>query len=187
MRQVGLTWPGVLMVRHWEICVNSKKSQQSLRPFKWTEFLNIIGGAEKRNLESWSTSTVSRLAGGHSITQTRVRRGQAAFRNKLLEKFGAQCAFTGQAPEQALDAAHLYSYASIGKHHDGGGILLRKDLHRLFDLGLIAINPTTLTIYLADEIRSSPQYRHLDGTSLAIDLPKKEREWVRIHWLNHQS
>lgn len=163
------------------------KSQQSLRPFHWIDFLESIGGAEKQNLESAITATGSSLTGGHAITKTRVRRGQAAFRRKLLNKFGSICAFTGLAPEQAIDAAHLYSYSHLGKHYDGGGILLRKDLHRLFDLGLIAIDPKSLILDLAPDIRDYSQYSNLHGASLTMNLPKRERKWVLIHWLEHRN
>lgn len=71
----------------------------------------------------------------------RVRVGQAEFRLRLLARYGNVCAFSGPSPTAALEAAHLYSYAAEGRHHDDGGFLLRRDLHRLFDLGLLAVEP----------------------------------------------
>ena len=164
-----------------------KKSQHSIRRLSWEKFLNSIGDSEKRSLERSSEFTESRLTGGHTIARTRVRLGQADFRRNLLKKFGENCALTGPAPRQAIDAAHLYSYAKEQQHVVGGGMLLRKDLHRLFDLGLIAINPATLKIDLAPEIRRIAQYRHLHGAKLAISLPAQGRKWIKEHWQEHRG
>ena len=49
--------------------------------------------------------------------------------------------FHGPAPAEVLEACHLYSYAEIGRHDIEGGLLLRRDLHRLFDQGLLAVTP----------------------------------------------
>jgi N-acyl homoserine lactone hydrolase len=45
-----------------------------------------------------------------------------------------------------LEAAHLYSYAASGVHHLDGGLLMRRDVHRLFDLGHHAVRPNSLTL-----------------------------------------
>ena len=91
------------------------------------------------------------------------------------------------APEQSLDAAHLYSYATVGRHHDGGGLLLRKDLYRLFDLGLIAINPSSLCLDLAPQISNYNQYADLQDKELAVKLTKNQKHWVQVHWENHRN
>jgi hypothetical protein len=84
----------------------------------------------------------------------------------LLDAFGSVCAFTGPAPAPALEACHLYSYSAVGEHHTHGGLLLRRDVHRLFDLGYLAVNPYTLAIDVADALRTFPIYTSLDGQGL---------------------
>jgi len=163
------------------------KSQQSLRPLNWRKFLDAIGGVERQNLDKASARTDAYIAGGHKLAITRVRTGQAAFRKQLLKTYGSQCAFTGPAPEHSLDAAHLYSYALIGRHHDEGGLLLRKDLHRLFDLGLIAINPSSLRLHLASQVFSYEQYASLQDAKLTVKLTKSQKKWVQSHWANHRN
>ena len=80
-------------------------------------------------------------ANGHRQTLTRVRIGQAAFRKQLLDQFGEVCALTGPCPAEVLEAGHLYSYSKLGRHHKHGGLLLRRDVHALFDRGRLAVDP----------------------------------------------
>jgi predicted restriction endonuclease len=126
------------------------------------------------------------IAGGHGKATIRVRKGQPAFRKHLLQVFGEVCAFTGPAPVQALEAAHLYSYAANGKHHKGGGLLLRRDLHRLFDLGLIAVNPKTKALHLADELKKYSDYAKLDGAPLTVAVTADHTKWLTKHWDMHR-
>lgn len=68
-----------------------------------------------------------------------MRIGQPAFRAELARKYGPIGAFSGPAPAEAREACHLYSYAEIGHHDIEGGLLLRRDLHRLFDQGPLTV------------------------------------------------
>ncbi|HEX2206797.1 MAG TPA: HNH endonuclease signature motif containing protein [Longimicrobium sp.] len=65
----------------------------------------------------------------------KVRRGQAKFRQNLLKLYGGRCAVSGWAPESVLEAAHILLHADSGLNHSENGILLRADLHILFDDG----------------------------------------------------
>ena len=66
------------------------------------------------------------------------RRGQAKFRQDLIDAYG-QCLITGCKYEPILEAAHIHPYAEGGMFTIENGLLLRTDIHTLFDLGLIAI------------------------------------------------
>ena len=127
------------------------------------------------------------LHGGHRLGTVRTRIGQADFRQKLLKSFGNVCAFTGINHENAIEAAHLYSYSELGVHHQDGGLLLRRDVHRLFDTGLIAINPNTECIDLAPELRKINAYNELIGRRLQIDLNQGLRKWIALHWKQHRK
>lgn len=169
-----------------QLCLQPK-SQQSIRPLNWAYFLDAIEVTEKVFLQLAETTAVAKIRGGHSSVMTRVRLGQSAFRRTLLSRFGANCALTGSSPIQALDAAHLYSYAKVGVHHSDGGVLLRKDLHRLFDLGLIAIEPDKFLIDLDPDLHAYDQYKILQGQKLKVDLRSNEIDWIRKHWINHRG
>lgn len=100
-----------------------------------------------------------------SIRAIRVRRGQADFRAALLEAYGRRCAITGCAVEDVLEAAHITPYLGFPTNHVSNGLLLRTDLHTLFDCGLLAIEPVTRTVVVADSLRAS-SYAKLDGKQL---------------------
>lgn len=73
------------------------------------------------------------------ITIRAMRAGQAAFRQRLIEAYGGQCPVTRCAFDGALDAAHIIPDSVVGERgmDPRNGLLLRADLHRLFDCGLI--------------------------------------------------
>lgn len=135
------------------------RSQLSLRLLRWDDFLTALREAGYGTpLEGGRGASVT-AQGGHARREVMVRQGQAAFRRQLLDRFGSVCAFSGPSPEAALEAAHLYSYATEARHWRDGGLLLRRDLHRLFDLGHIAIDPATETLDLTSEIREYAPYQ----------------------------
>ena len=108
---------------------------------------------------------------GRSIRAIRVRRGQADFRAALLEAYGRRCAITSCAVEDVLEAAHITPYLGPLTNHVSNGLLLRTDLHTLFDCGLLAIKPETRTVVVADTLKAS-SYAKLDGKLLRP--PKEE-------------
>jgi hypothetical protein len=161
------------------------KSQFSLRPLKWLEFVKLIGREFGHNLENIDSLKIS--ASGHRNSKTRVRLGQSKFRKEMLKKFVDICALSGLNHRRGLDAAHLYSYADLGKHHYNGGLLLRKDLHRLFDLGLISVEPSTMKIRLSSSLQKIPQYKDLEGSGLKVEVTDKTKKWLKMHWDEHQN
>jgi len=155
--------------------------QHSIREIDVPLFITFLRSLSHISLKPF-TSRQLRIVGGHKVTNVRVRIGQQKFRESLRAKFGDTCAFTGPAHRQTLDAAHLYSYAEIGQHHSDGGILLRRDLHRPFDTGLIAVEPTELVIDIHPELRAIDQYSNLHGSQLQVQLSDGERSWLALHW-----
>jgi putative restriction endonuclease len=72
---------------------------------------------------------------------TRGRLGQGAFRVLVTDAYERRCAVTGEKTLPVLEAAHIKPYALNGPHRVSNGILLRSDLHKLFDLGYLTITP----------------------------------------------
>lgn len=72
---------------------------------------------------------------------TRGRLGQGAFRVLVTDAYQRRCAVTGEKTLPVLDAAHIKPFASSGPHRVSNGILLRSDLHKLFDLGYVSVTP----------------------------------------------
>lgn len=99
------------------------------------------------------------------------RRGEPGFRQKLLTAYEYQCAFTGCNASDALEAAYIVPYRGDYTHDVSNGILLRTDLHTLFDLGKIAVDTRTMTIVMAEELLNS-SYRIL--VNRPLHFPKDE-------------
>lgn len=177
--------PGVLTGEQLRSLCVSPKSQLSLRPLRWDAFHAAVSGAG-HGVPLTHLDARADAAGGHSTVTVRVRRGQATFRQRLLAEYGGVCALSGPAPDAALDAAHLYSYAAVGRHYRHGGLLLRKDVHRLFDLGQLAVDPATLSVDVAVELRDFPAYASLHGMPIHVAPSGSQREWLRRHWQQHR-
>lgn len=165
------------------------KSQQSMRPLQWDAFRSAIESAGAvRAMERVAQRTPDFLfPQGHRLEVVRVRRGQGAFRKHLLDTQGESCAFTGDAPARVLEAGHLYSYAELGVHQEHGGLLLRRDVHRLFDDGGLAVDPDSLRVDVSDNLGTYPQYALLHGRHLHTQLKDRQIEWLSRHWLEHRA
>jgi len=70
----------------------------------------------------------------------RLRRGQAQFRAQLMKAYDGACAVTGSTAHAVLEAAHIVPFAEGGPTDPSNGLLLRSDIHTLFDLRLISID-----------------------------------------------
>ncbi|UZF45376.1 HNH endonuclease signature motif containing protein [Rhodococcus rhodochrous] len=167
------------------LCV-SPKAQDSFRRLRWDLFQRALHEVATGDPFGAIEVAGQQIAGGHTRVMTRVRRGQGIFRAKLLAQYGHWCAFTGPCPPEVLEAGHLYSYAKVGEHRDGGGLLLRRDIHRLFDSGLLAIDGSGL-IHLAEELREYATYAPLHGLPVQVPLTDTHRRWLRLHWQQHRG
>jgi putative restriction endonuclease len=74
-------------------------------------------------------------------TLIRPRLGQGSFRILVTDTYRRRCAVTGEKALPALDAAHIRPVAQGGRHRADNGLLLRSDIHRLFDSGYVSITP----------------------------------------------
>lgn len=135
---------------------------------------------------AWQSTPVE-FPQGFSHALVRVRRGQQRFREQLLAAQGSVCAFTGAAPPRVLEAGHLYSYAQLGTHVEHGGLMLRRDIHRLFDDGLLAVQPSNLRIDVAPSLATYPQYARLHDQALTLRLRGSQIDWLGKHWDEHRS
>jgi putative restriction endonuclease len=100
------------------------------------------------------------------------RRGQPGFRRSLLDAYGRRCSVTGYEAVESLEAAHIVPYRGPVTNHPSNGLLLRADLHTLFDLGLVSIEFDTRQVLLKDDLRST-RYGSLAGQ--VASFPRDER------------
>lgn len=95
------------------------------------------------------------------------RQGQPEFRSALLNAYGGRCAFSGCADIPVLEAAHITPHSETQDYRPKNGLLLRADLHTLFDLHLISLDPRTAKVGISR--RLSATYQVLNGR--VADLP----------------
>lgn len=122
--------------------------------------------------------------GGRTVQRLRaVRLGQGTFRIAVMESYGRACAITGEHSLPALEAAHIRPFSRSGPHEVRNGLLLRADLHRLFDLGYVTVTPrhrVRVSERLRTDFANGRTYYPLDGTALRVppnadDVPDPEQ------------
>lgn len=102
------------------------------------------------------------------------RLGQPQFRVGVLRAYSGECAITGCAEPSALQAAHIVAVAAGGTHDVENSILLRADVHNLFDLGTITVT-NNMTVEVSPEVRD-PVYRGLAGRSVSMPQGARKAE-----------
>ncbi len=102
------------------------------------------------------------------------RQGQQDFRRKLLAAYNRQCAMTRCKVDWILEAAHITPYRGIRTNGVSNGLLLRADIHTLFDLALVSIDPTRMKIHVSRRV-TDPLYLALDGKKPI--LPGSKAAW----------
>lgn len=122
---------------------------------------------------------------------TRGRLGQGAFRVLVTDAYQRRCAITGEKTLPVLEAAHIKPYAEQGPHAVQNGLLLRSDLHKLFDIGYITVTPelrVEVSPRLREEWQNGREYYAHHGKELSYkpveagSLPSKEY----LAWHNDQ-
>lgn len=122
-----------------------------------------------------------------SPTTVFPRLGQGAFRIAVTEAYGRACAVTQEHSLPALEAAHIKPFALEGPHETTNGILLRSDLHRLFDRGYITVTPDyrlEVGRLLREHFSNGRSYYPLHGQSIALPSAESDRpnpELLRWH------
>lgn len=101
-----------------------------------------------------------------------LRRGQPKFRKKLLSAYQNTCAVTGTSFPPILEAAHIVPYMGEKTNHVTNGILLRTDIHTLFDLGLLGVNQE-YEVVVSSSLKNT-EYEVYNGQK--IGLPKSSTE-----------
>lgn len=123
--------------------------------------------------EALGPATVAAVTGGFGKpTLVMPRLGQGSFRILLTDAYRYRCAMSGERTLPVLEAAHIRPYSQTQDHSLPNGLLLRSDLHKLFDLGYVGVNPKKLHIEVSRRIReefeNGRDYYKLHGQPLAM-------------------
>jgi putative restriction endonuclease len=119
-------------------------------------------------------------------TLVRPRLGQGTFRILVTDVYQKHCAITGEKALPVLEAAHIRPVAEGGMHRVDNGILLRSDVHALFDAGYVTVTTdyrVRVSRRLRDDFDNGEHYLQFNGTDLwlppsAGDRPNRDfLEW----------
>jgi len=118
----------------------------------------------------------------------RPRLGQGAFRILVTDNYGRRCAISRERTLPALDAAHIRPFADGGSHLVSNGILFRRDIHSLFDLGYVTISPDfkfEVSKRIREEYENGRDYYSLHGKAVAVpDDPSRRPDQSALIWHN---
>ncbi len=116
-----------------------------------------------------------------AFRQIKARRGQQVFRQSLRERYGDNCMISGCRLLDVLEAAHIKPYRGERDNHPENGLLLRADLHTLFDLDLIGIEPKKLVVQIHPAAREAG-YAEFDGVALKCSSKKPSSRALKLRW-----
>ncbi len=115
---------------------------------------------------------------GYSQSLQKVRLGQGSFRVMVTDAYDRRCSITGEKTLPTLEASHIKPYSRSGPHQVQNGILLRSDIHRLFDLGYLTITPdhhVEVSKRIKEEYNNGKEYYRFHGQPLNT-LPEHRKE-----------
>ncbi len=127
---------------------------------------------------------------GSPIT-TMPRLGQGSFRIMVTEAYERRCAVTNERTLPPLDAAHIKPYSDSGLHIVNNGILLRRDLHALFDKGYVTVTPSMkfeVSHRIKEEFENGRDYYRLQGNALRLPAnPANQPSQEYVKWHNENK
>ncbi len=122
---------------------------------------------------------------------TQSRLGQGAFRVLVTEAYDRRCAITGEKTLPVLEAAHIKPVTEDGPHAVSNGLLLRADMHILFDAGYLTVTPEyriEVSSKIEEQYTNGKLYYSYRGQELRT-MPSIGREQPRsdfLKWHNEQ-
>ena len=118
------------------------------------------------------------------------RRGQGEFRLLVTDIYKRRCAVTQERTLPALEAAHIRPFSDGGEHRPQNGLLLRRDIHRLFDTGYVTITPDLnfeVSPRIREEFENGRDYYSLQGQRIATpSRPDLRPDPTALAWHNEQ-
>ena len=150
----------------------------------WREVAERLMGVSQR--PDWNAGE---LAGGYSDPRpVRHRLGQGAFQIGVLDAYGRQCAITREKALPALEAAHIKPFSLTATHDIRNGLLLRSDLHRLFDKGYLTITPQYIleaSSRMRADFNDGETYMRLHGGQIFVpEQPDLRPDPETLRWHN---
>jgi hypothetical protein len=134
------------------------------------DFVNDVDSRSFKNLDHIEDDVIK--------VAIKTRRGQPAFRQALLTEYKGTCCITGCKIEAVLEAAHIIPHGDETNYSVYNGLLLRADVHTLFDLGLLRINEAGI-VMVDSTLKNSEYFQHDGDRVMGSELPSEMGQNLR--------
>jgi putative restriction endonuclease len=139
----------------------------------WERISSVLRKYESQQLANQAPEEGSLLdtewPGYNPLAFKKVRVGQGAFRVLVTDAYQRRCSISGEKTLPVLEAAHIKPYNLEGPHRVSNGLLLRSDLHKLFDNGYITITKefrVEVSKAIREEFENGKEYYRFHGNEL---------------------
>ncbi|MBO0932748.1 HNH endonuclease [Fibrella aquatilis] len=156
----------------------------------WKQLEEVLNRYRLSTSDPYERSEVSEGVSqyGKSVLR-KVRLGQGAFRLSVMDAYQKRCAITGEKTLPVLEAAHIRPYSEDGPHQLTNGLLLRSDMHKLFDDGYITVTSelkVEVSTRIREEFQNGREYYQYHGKDLLV-LPKPISNRPSSHYLDYHN
>ena len=169
------------------------KTDETIGAELWAEVqhhLHTACVAKPTMLEGGASLQAEDIARYGAEFLTKARLGQGAFRVLVTDAYTRRCAITGERTLPALEAAHIKPFAKLGPNQTSNGLLLRSDLHKLFDLGYLSVTSdlaVEVSRKIKEEFENGRDYYALHGRKLVV-VPSTQKDKPSSQYLEwHNS
>ena len=108
----------------------------------------------------------------------------------VTDNYGRRCAVSGEKTLPALDAAHIIPYGRGGTHFPENGILLRRDIHSLFDRGYVTVTADfrfEVSNRIREDYENGREYYAMHGREVVVPLnPNLQPDRAALEWHNQR-
>lgn len=155
-------------------------------PTAWDTAIRVAQQAVQKFTDDQQVDPENEVDGRKKVLAEVARRqGQKAFRGRLIDAYGGACAITGTSVLDVLQAAHIRPYNGPKTNHVTNGLLLRADIHTLFDLKLVTVDPSSMTVCVSPLLADTP-YASFHGSPLGLP-PKPAQRPSGAALANHHA
>ncbi|HVU17758.1 MAG TPA: HNH endonuclease [Candidatus Didemnitutus sp.] len=183
------------ILKNLSILRSARGTNFAVEPNEWVALQALMGrrqseGQREVAVEQAASSDFNpkgvRDARQRTLASIVRRQGQPKFRKALLRIYGGRCVISGCDAEPALEAAHICSYMGSRTNNPTNGLLLRSDLHTLFDLYLLTIEPYRKQVVVAESLRGT-EYFKLQGKRLQFSKGNPGIAALQHHYCEFQE
>ena len=158
----------------------------------WLECLERAGAMRERaTTRGDELRDAPPLPGGYGQPMIlRPRLGQRSFRVAVLDAYGRRCSVTNERTLPALEAAHIRDYHDVQAHTLSNGILLRADIHKLFDSGYVTVTPELrfeVSRRIKEEFENGRDYYRLHGSEIRLPENPLHRPDAEALWWHNEE